>query len=131
METMAKMITEISKRGVLFRVTANILESVYNLLSNKRPVTQEETKAQETVITLCEAITELNKKEYKMALSKKEKKRYITNHGMLCPVCNSKNMESYEHDFEEDIVRAYCRCDECNSCWIDTYILADVELNKE
>jgi formate dehydrogenase maturation protein FdhE len=64
-------------------------------------------------------------------LTDKQKKEYLDNRGMVCPVCSSEFMECIDHEFDDNMVYGICKCDKCKSQWTDTYQLVDVDLDTE
>lgn len=62
-------------------------------------------------------------------LTDQQKKEYIEQGGMLCPVCKSPDVSTDPcPDVTEHGIYINCQCEDCSEEWIDRYALTDVEL---
>ena len=66
-----------------------------------------------------------------MALTNEQTQKYMENRGMNCPVCETDNIETIGHDFEDNAAYLYCHCNECGEFWTDEYKLVGVVLEDD
>jgi len=57
----------------------------------------------------------------KKAMSSAE---YRDSHGIMCPACQSTNVESSQPQMDGSSVEAECNCLNCSATWNDFYVLA-------
>lgn len=54
-------------------------------------------------------------------------KDYISKRGVVCPFCNSTEIEAGDSNFEADYVTQAVSCNTCTNEWTDIYKLVDAE----
>lgn len=62
-----------------------------------------------------------------MALTKKQKEKYLKGEGGHCPYCGSGDIEGASWDYEGGYVYQDVTCLICEKAWQDSYTLTDVE----
>ena len=56
----------------------------------------------------------------------KQAKKYLEQHGRLCPFCGSWDIEGGSMSFEAGEIAQRISCHKCNERWVDVYKLAAV-----
>ena len=63
-----------------------------------------------------------------MALSKAQKKKYLSRHGYICPYCNSGDLKALGRPSTDDgRATQDVQCLDCGKIWTDVYTLSDIE----
>ena len=56
----------------------------------------------------------------------KQAKKYLEQHGLVCPFCGTWDIEGGSMDFEAGEIAQRSSCHECNEQWTDVYKLVAV-----
>jgi transposase-like protein len=64
-------------------------------------------------------------------LTKKQKKEYIENKGVICPFCKSRGIEGGFAEIDAGGASQHIRCLDCDQTWTDYYTLTTIQPDEE
>ena len=65
-------------------------------------------------------------KSLEKTLTDKERQAYINGGYNHCPYCDSENISIEDKQSDDNYIRAYTKCDNCERCWTEVYTLTEI-----
>jgi len=60
-----------------------------------------------------------------------DKQKYLEHYGLICPYCDSKNINADCSQFDDNYMWRSVVCEDCKECWTETYMLIDAHSYDE